>query len=675
MTRHTRIMVGLLALARVFLLSAGSQTTLSAAGPPAVVTNRVLQLDGTRSYLELPSGIFNGLREATVEGWMKWESFRYWSRFIDFGPYGQSMYVANVEGTSTLQLGWVRNLRASGLLAPGEWCHLAVVTGPGGTRLYFNGVLAAMSENPESLAEVGNAGHNYLGKSNWPGDEDLHGEMDEVRVWATERTAEQIRGNMFQRLTGWEPGLVGLWNFDDPDHPGRDATPHRFDGEMMGGSTVTPGSLPGATQLVVPFSVHGVVVDADGRSAFRADVRFEREGATLPGVEVDSAGRYFVVLPASDRPLTVSVKWGDLLSEFVTLPRSRDEHEVDFTVRDLASLSGRAVAWDENPLPTVVIQAVPASGGEIGLAQPGEPVVATTVTDARGRFRFPELAPGRYTLRAQVPGGFAEWEAGRILTVERDRPVSKLEFRLAPFKQGRWKTYSHQDGLAANQVYSLFQAADGAIWFGTDQGVSRFDGQAFANLTTADGLPGGPVLAIAETPAGVMWFGTLAGLVRRDARQPGQSATTFTARDGLAGDAVTSLAQDPAGNLWIGTGTGASRYDGNEFVSFTGPRHRVHNSGPGTHHGVLMGHARIVEIRRADPATLRPDTVLELDGDSGYAESAPLALDGNALTVTAWIRNDAEASPTATILHARGGVAETFGFHLDPSGTTLGYDI
>jgi len=40
------------------------------------------------------------------------------------------------------------------------------------------------------------------------------GQLNEVRVWNQQRTAEQIREDMYRELTGAETGLVGYWTFD-----------------------------------------------------------------------------------------------------------------------------------------------------------------------------------------------------------------------------------------------------------------------------------------------------------------------------------------------------------------------------------------------------------------------------------------------------------------------------
>src|SRR6185369_302287 len=57
--------------------------------------NRVLQLDGTNSYVELPPNIFNGLTQATVEACVLWERFGENSRVFDFGKEWQLMGVYN----------------------------------------------------------------------------------------------------------------------------------------------------------------------------------------------------------------------------------------------------------------------------------------------------------------------------------------------------------------------------------------------------------------------------------------------------------------------------------------------------------------------------------------------------------------------------------------------------
>ena len=42
-------------------------------------------------------------------------------------------------------------------------------------------------------------------------------------------------------------------------------------------------------------------------------------------------------------------------------------------------------------------------------------------------------------------------------------------------------SYTMDDGLAANRVYSILQDSCGFMWFGTDDGLSRFDGITFKN--------------------------------------------------------------------------------------------------------------------------------------------------------------------------------------------------
>ena len=52
-----------------------------------------------------------------------------------------------------------------------------------------------------------------------------------------------------------------------------------------------------------------------------------------------------------------------------------------------------------------------------------------------------------------------------------------------------WQQFDYGDGLADNEVRSIFQDRDGAIWVGTAEGVSRFDGRAWLPQALPSGLP------------------------------------------------------------------------------------------------------------------------------------------------------------------------------------------
>jgi hypothetical protein len=66
--------------------------------------------------------------------------------------------------------------------------------------------------------------------------------------------------------------------------------------------------------------------------------------------------------------------------------------------------------------------------------------------------------------------------------------------------------YTLKDGLAGNNVYCATQDKEGFIWFGTETGLSRFDGSHFKNYTVADGLPDNEILNIFTDSRGRIWL-------------------------------------------------------------------------------------------------------------------------------------------------------------------------
>ena len=78
------------------------------------------------------------------------------------------------------------------------------------------------------------------------------------------------------------------------------------------------------------------------------------------------------------------------------------------------------------------------------------------------------------------------------------------------------KRYTTADGLAGNRVECILRDSHGFLWFGTTEGLSRFDGYQFTNFTAAQGLPASSVNQIIETRSGVYWIATGRGPCRFD---------------------------------------------------------------------------------------------------------------------------------------------------------------
>jgi ligand-binding sensor domain-containing protein len=66
--------------------------------------------------------------------------------------------------------------------------------------------------------------------------------------------------------------------------------------------------------------------------------------------------------------------------------------------------------------------------------------------------------------------------------------------------------YNTREGLAGSVVYAIAQDQDGFMWFGTETGLSRFDGTRFKNFTTADGLPDIEVIKLFVDSKNRVWI-------------------------------------------------------------------------------------------------------------------------------------------------------------------------
>lgn len=183
-------------------------------------------------------------------------------------------------------------------------------------------------------------------------------------------------------------------------------------------------------------------------------------------------------------------------------------------------------------------------------------------------------------------------------------------FALDPAKkitQYGHEVWQREQGLPQNSVWAIAQTPDGYLWFGTEEGLARFDGVAFTvfdkgntpeirnnviyallvdrqgtlwigmkggglcrrvqgrfeTFTAGDGLPDAPIRCLIEDRDGSLWIGTGGGL----AHFVNGTFHTYGTRDGLSSDRITALWQDHMGRLWVGTPRGLNTFEAGRFQS------------------------------------------------------------------------------------------------------------
>ena len=146
-------------------------------------------------------------------------------------------------------------------------------------------------------------------------------------------------------------------------------------------------------------------------------------------------------------------------------------------------------------------------------------------------------------------------------------PISTTAGPVSGSQQPRFTHITMEHGLSDRRVTSIIQDSAGFMWFGTTNGLNRYDGYNivdFRNVTTdTNSLSGNYVTGLYEDRAGTLWIGTRSGLNAFDRRteQFSRYAHDEANATSLGNNIVTSLYEDREGALWIGTLGGLYRLD------------------------------------------------------------------------------------------------------------------
>jgi hypothetical protein len=268
--KHLRIVSLFLCICLTILLFPAGAAGLS---DGAFYGGTAIQFGDLNDTLQYPQRIMGNTDNLTMEAWIKPTIQMQGNTSVNilYNGVGSSTYYYSGYGIGIFSRGLTVYLGGKGMLVDqtsllnqNQWYHVALVREPkssgGEWKLYLNGtqligltpIDISITTDPQGFngrpEEVFTVGNNPAISDQYTGC------IDEVRVWNTARTAEQIRGDMYKKLNGSEANLVAYYDFENTD--GFSVTP----GGNNAGVTTVPNKAGASGALTLSnFALTGSI--------------------------------------------------------------------------------------------------------------------------------------------------------------------------------------------------------------------------------------------------------------------------------------------------------------------------------------------------------------------------------------------------------------------------------
>ena len=128
-----------------------------------------------------------------------------------------------------------------------------------------------------------------------------------------------------------------------------------------------------------------------------------------------------------------------------------------------------------------------------------------------------------------------------------------------------FKQLTVNDGLSQSTVFATIQDSRGYMWFGTINGLNRYDGYEFEIFRNKPGdsssISSDNIRSLLVTKDGTLWIGTDNGNINRYNRKT-NSFTAFPVRQTEnQSNVVGTLIEHSSGSIWAGTNYGLFSFD------------------------------------------------------------------------------------------------------------------
>ncbi|MBO9684795.1 MAG: hypothetical protein J7502_19345, partial [Flavisolibacter sp.] len=142
-----------------------------------------------------------------------------------------------------------------------------------------------------------------------------------------------------------------------------------------------------------------------------------------------------------------------------------------------------------------------------------------------------------------------------------------LTSQIAAQEEINFTALTTKNGLSSNTVNTILKDRFGLMWFGTDDGLDRFDGTNFTiyrhNPLNPSSLRSNEILSLHEDKEGNLWVGTSGGSLSLYDRKK-DAFINFPSGNGtnaISNNVINSICSDYLGKIWLAHYNGVSILD------------------------------------------------------------------------------------------------------------------